>query len=58
MITAEQFTKAVGHPPEDDDLERVNCPRAGTPAHWDCGWCYSENKPNFMVPLADRDKHK
>jgi hypothetical protein len=48
-ITAEEFEKHVGHPPMLDDLERVNCEKAGQIHHKCCGWNTSFNKPVFMV---------
>lgn len=48
MITAEQFQTATGRTPQDDDLDRVNCEKAGEPGHWYCGWCNLCNKPVFM----------
>ena len=47
-ITAEQFEEAVGYPPEHDDLERVNCDKAGEVGHTMCGWCEECGKPRFM----------
>ena len=44
-ITAEIFEAATGRKPEDDDLERANCPDAGTPTHYSCGWCRKCNLP-------------
>jgi len=38
-ITAEIFTLRTGNKPVHDDLERANCPQAGTFGHWGCGWC-------------------
>ena len=49
MITAEQYEKATGEKPENDDLERCNCQRAGMPGHYSCGWNYRENLPVFMA---------
>ena len=48
-ITAEYYTQATGHAPKDDDLERSNCAKAGTPGHHNCGWNWSWNLPKFMV---------
>lgn len=52
LITVEQFIEAVGRPPQQDDLERCNCPKAGQPGHWQCGWHKDANLPVFMVPLG------
>jgi hypothetical protein len=38
-MTADEFTRVVGRPPEDDDLKRANCPYAGAIGHLDCGIC-------------------
>lgn len=38
----------VGHLPQQDDLERVNCPKAGDLGHWYCGWCPTHHKPYFI----------
>jgi hypothetical protein len=46
-ITEERFTAAVGRPPIQDDMERANCPLAGTSGHWTCGWCDDCEKPRF-----------
>ncbi len=47
MITAERFTQATGAAPENDDLERVNCPKVGTAGHRQCGWCEVHEQPHF-----------
>lgn len=49
MITAEQFAAATGRQPENDDLERVNCPKVGQLGHFSCGWNHQMNKPVFEV---------
>jgi len=49
MITAQHFQEATGLAPSSDDLERCNCPVAGHLLHWDCGWNYACNLPNFMA---------
>ena len=41
-----EFMEATGYAPELDDLERANCPNAGTLEHWGCGIC-SHGKPVF-----------
>lgn len=48
-ITAEQFEKATGVPPINDDLERANCPDAGKVGHTGCGWDHEHNLPNTMT---------
>lgn len=48
-ITKEHFTKRVGHPPVQDDLERVNCPLAGESGHYFCGWDHEADLPVFMT---------
>lgn len=46
-ITAKIFKAATGIEPEQDDLERCNCPKAGQMFHEMCGWNNSDNLPNF-----------
>jgi len=46
-MIAEEFTRVVGRPPEDDDLERANCPYAGAHGHLLCGVC-KHGLPLFM----------
>lgn len=53
MISAEQFEAAVGHAPEQDDLERCNCPKQGQPGHWQCGWDNTRNMPRFMFTFQE-----
>lgn len=58
-ITAEAFLAATGREPENDDLERANCPFAGEFGHYQCGWDHTQNRPayetGFNVPvLKDR----
>lgn len=47
-ITAKMFKHATGYEPVDDDLERVNCSKAGQLAHVSCGWDHERNMPVFM----------
>lgn len=48
MIDEKTFTEKVGVPPEGDDLERCNCPKAGQVRHYLCGWCDKHDKPRFI----------
>jgi len=48
MITAERFEQATGWAPEDDELDRCNCDRAGEVGHYVCGWCKTHDKPFFQ----------
>lgn len=50
MITAEIYKQATGRDPENDDLERANCPHAGYPGHYACGWSHKHNAPFTQVP--------
>jgi hypothetical protein len=55
-ITAELFKQYVGREPEDDDLERCNCEKAGQAGqagHMMCGWNSKENLPVYMVGRVD-----
>lgn len=47
-ITAEVFLKYTGRLPEQDDLERCNCPKRGL-GHSFCGWNSVLNLPRFEV---------
>ena len=47
-ITLEFFCLATQVHPEQDDLERSNCPKAGESGHTSCGWNYQLNLPEFM----------
>jgi hypothetical protein len=49
VISREKFIERVGHEPEQDDLERCNCPRAGEIGHWCCGWNVEADMPQFLV---------
>ena len=57
-MTAEDFFMATGREPENDDLERVNCPDAGKPAHTQCGWNWSWNAPVFEVGTQPKGVRK
>ena len=48
-ITAELFKQYVGREPEDDDLERCNCEKAGQAGHMMCGWNCTERLPAYMA---------
>jgi hypothetical protein len=56
-ITAKYFKEATGMKPEQDDLERCNCPKAGEITHSMCGWDWRLNLPKFWcadVPLSSQ----
>lgn len=55
-ITKEEFKKATGYDPENDDLERVNCSEAGKVGHLCCGWNYTKNMPVFLVGTENKDE--
>lgn len=46
-ISTYHFYKATGRYPKDDDMERVNCPKAGDPGHAYCGWDHDNEKPVY-----------
>lgn len=46
-ITRAAFKKATGFLPEQDDLERCNCDKAGQLGHFMCGWDKARDLPNF-----------
>lgn len=53
LITAKYFERATGHEPEQDDLERCNCDKAGSIGHESCGWNFKKNAPVFMVGIEE-----
>jgi hypothetical protein len=48
-ITAEYFTRCTLRQPQDDDLERSNCNKAGQRGHTWCGWNHTLDLPRYMV---------
>ena len=50
----DKFVKATGSEPDQDDLERVSCNRAGDFGHRQCGWCIECDKPRFMCGCGPR----
>lgn len=46
-ITARYFKQCTGNEPQDDDLERCNCQKAGEEGHYYCGWNHDKNQPVF-----------
>lgn len=48
VVDAALFEKLTGRLPEDDDLERVNCLRAGEDGHRQCGSCPTCGLPRFL----------
>ena len=51
-MTEAEFREKTGRDPENDDLERVNCPFAGSTMHSMCGWCQEHDKPRFYCGCA------
>jgi hypothetical protein len=49
-ITAAEYLQRFGVAPEQDDLDRVNCDRAGAVGHSTCGVCPMHKHPRFMCP--------
>jgi len=47
VVTTESFILATGEYPENDDLERSNCLKAGTMGHECCGWHPELDQPVF-----------
>jgi hypothetical protein len=48
-ISAERYEAAVGHAPQDDDLDRANCSMAGQVGHTQCGWDDERDLPEFIA---------
>ena len=46
-MTKQEFIASTDRAPEQDDLERVNCPSVGQAGHHQCGWCAPCDKPRF-----------
>lgn len=57
-MNAEQFEKLTGYPPQQDDLERVNCPLVGQPGHHQCGVCPHCGTPRFTGCYCTEEEHK
>lgn len=47
--TEKDFLDNTGYEPEQDDLDRANCEKAGQLGHSNCGICVHK-KPVFMCP--------
>lgn len=43
-----EFEELTGRPPENDDLDRVNCDKAGQFRHEMCGICCHCGQPRFV----------
>jgi len=54
-MTAAEFEKVTGVPPVQDDLERVNCDKAGELGHLSCGVCDC-GMPMFMCGECFRER--
>jgi hypothetical protein len=52
VITRKRFLQATGREPVLDDLARCNCPDAGKPGHWQCGWNDEHDRPQFEIGIA------
>lgn len=48
-VDADTYTAATGRPPQDDDLDRANCPKAGDLGHLACGWDATRNVPKTVA---------
>lgn len=47
-IDAKTFKSKTGFDPQQDDLHRANCNKAGDIGHICCGWCPEHDRPRFM----------
>jgi hypothetical protein len=45
VMNTKEFMLTTGRLPENDDLERVNCDKAGSDGHIMCGTCKAHNMP-------------
>lgn len=48
MITEKEFKERFGFEPQQDDLHRVNCDKAGEVGHLMCGVCSNCGQPRFI----------
>jgi hypothetical protein len=55
-ITFDFYCVATQTLPENDDLERSNCQKAGESGHTSCGWNYQMNWPEFFGRFSSREK--
>lgn len=55
-MDAKTFEQKIGRAPEQDELDRVNCKRAGDTGHWLCGWCDEHDKPHFQCGCTARPR--
>ncbi len=55
-ITRQMFQRSTGNLPQQDDLERCNCPKAGQSGHDSCGWCEVHNGPMFTCLCSLRKR--
>lgn len=51
-INEKMFKLMTGEDPMHDDLERANCPDAGTQGHLLCGICEEHERPQFYCGCA------
>ncbi len=47
-MTPDEFKARFGFEPRQDDVERAECPKAGTIGHAFCGVCPTHNSPRFF----------
>lgn len=55
-VTASVYTHWFGHEPRQDDLQRVNCDKAGELGHFFCGMCLRHAAPRFMCGCPGRKR--
>ena len=55
-MNKEEYFRSTGYVPEQDDLQRANCKKAGEPMHSCCGWCKEHDLPIFMCGCSLEDK--
>lgn len=46
--TEQDYWGMTGFDPVQDDLERLNCNKAGEVAHNSCGYCLKHHKPRHV----------
>lgn len=49
-----RFKEALGRFPSSWELDRTNCPQAGTIGHYACGWCTFHRQPILICGCRQR----
>lgn len=47
---------AIGRDPQPWEMDRINCPKAGTIGHYACGWCTFHRQPILVCGCRYREE--